>query len=55
MAVTYIEGSTGYFTDYFGLEGLNSFKIGGFGRPPYLYFTFPHRLDYTVVYEYFVV
>jgi hypothetical protein len=29
-AVTYIEGSTGYFTDNFGLEGMDSFHIGGF-------------------------
>jgi hypothetical protein len=29
------EGSTGCFLDYFGLEGLNSFHIGEYGRPPY--------------------
>jgi hypothetical protein len=29
-AVTYIEGSTGYFTDNFGLEEWDSFNIGGF-------------------------
>jgi hypothetical protein len=48
-AVTYIEGSIGYFTDTFGLEGLYSFNIGGFGRPPYFYSVCTHRLDYAVV------
>jgi hypothetical protein len=52
---THTEGSTGYFTDNFGLEGLDSFNIGGLGRPPYFYPVCPHRLDYTVIYEYFVV
>jgi hypothetical protein len=43
--------STSYFTHYFGLEGLDSFNIGGFGRLPYFYFVCLHGLDYTVVLE----
>jgi hypothetical protein len=51
----HIEGSTGYFKDYFELEGLDSFNIGGFGRLPFFYSVRPRRLDYTVVYESFIV
>jgi hypothetical protein len=29
---------------YFGLEGLFSFHIGRFGRPPYFYSVCPHWL-----------
>jgi hypothetical protein len=32
-AVSYIEGSTAYFKDNFGLEGLDSFNIGGLPVP----------------------
>jgi hypothetical protein len=55
LAVTHVEGSSGYFTDTFELERLNYFNIGGFGRPPYSYSVCLRRFDYTVVYVYLIV
>jgi hypothetical protein len=48
----FVEKAVTYIEERQAIYRLDSFNIGGFGRPTFFYSVCPHMLDYSVVYEY---